>query len=93
MQSALEQTFPRIVDRLIAAWPKGDEATRYLDDLLFTERQRPDRHGFNEDVWMELTFLTELLREEFPPAPSELATDIWGITFQTRGEGTTSLTS
>jgi hypothetical protein len=86
MQSALEQTFPHIVDHLLEAWPKGSEAMRYLDELLFTGGQRPDRHGFNEDVWMELTFLNDLLHEECPTAPSELATDIWGIAFESGSE-------
>ena len=79
MQSALEQTFPRIVDHLLETWPKATEAQHYLDDLLFTGR--PERHGFTEEVWMELTFLNDLLRLESPTLPSDLATDIWAIAF------------
>lgn len=93
MQSALEQTYPHIVARLLEAWPKGDEAMRYLDDLLFNGRQRPDRHGFNADVWMELTFLNDLLHAEFPAAPSELATDIWAIAFESGSARAASATS
>jgi hypothetical protein len=79
MQSALEQNFPHVVERLMKDWPKGTEAMSYLDDLLFTGGQRPDRHGFNEQVWMELTFLNDLLHAECPAPPSELATDIWAL--------------
>lgn len=86
MQSALEQRFPHIVNRLLEAWPKGGDATRYLDELLFTGQLRPDRHGFDENVWMELTFLNDLLRIEYPPTPSDVATDIWGIAFESGGE-------
>lgn len=86
MQSALEQRFPHIVSRLKETWPKGRDAARYLDDLLFTGRMRPDRHGFDENVWMELTFLNDLLRIEYPPAPSDTATDIWGMTFDVERE-------
>lgn len=82
MQSALEQRFPHIVNRLMEAWPQGNGAAHYLDELLFTGRLRSDRHGFDENVWMELTFLNDLLRVEYPPAPSDLATDIWGIVFE-----------
>lgn len=82
MQSALEQAFPHIVDHLSEAWPKGSDAMHYLDNLLFTGGQRSDRHGFTEAVWMELTFLNDLLRVECPATPSELATDIWAIAFE-----------
>jgi len=82
MQSALEQRFPHIVNRLLETWPKGSDAGRYLDELLFTGQLRPDRHGFDENVWMELTFLNDLLRIEYPPAASGLATDIWAIAFE-----------
>jgi hypothetical protein len=86
MASALEQRFPHIVQRLTEIWAKGEEARHYLDDLLFTGRLRADRHGFDEDVWMELTMLNDLLRLEHPPIPSELATDIWAIAMEGSGE-------
>lgn len=93
MQTALEQHFPHIVNHLVDVWSQGDEALRYLDNLLFTERQRTDRHGFQENAWIELTFLNELLRLECPPAPSDLATDIWAIAFESGSERTASSTS
>lgn len=86
MQSVLEQRFPHIVNRLMEAWPQGSGAARYLDELLFTGRLRSDRHGFDENVWMELTFLNELLRIEHPPARSDLATDVWATTFESGAE-------
>lgn len=86
MQSALEQRFPHIVSRLTEAWPQGRSAASYLDELLFTGRTRPDRHGFDENVWAELTFLNDLLRIEYPSAPSDTATDIWGMSFNVENE-------
>jgi len=86
MQSTLEQRFPHIVSRLMEVWPKADHAARYLDELLFTGRLRADRHGFDESVWMDLTFLSDLLRAEHPAAPSDTATDIWAIAFESGSE-------
>lgn len=79
MESALEKRFPHIVCRLVEVWPHEADAARYLDELLFTSRQRPDRHGFDEAVWAELTFLSDLLRPRLPRTPSEAGTDIWAI--------------
>lgn len=77
MQTLLEQRFPHIVTRLIQLWGNGREAANYLDVLLFKESARAERQGFNNEVWLELTFLNDLLRIEYPPQASSLATDVW----------------
>ncbi len=77
MQTLLEQRFPHIVQRLIELWGNGREAANYLDVLLFKESARAERQGFNNEAWLELTFLNDLLRIEYPPQASSLATDVW----------------
>ena len=77
MQSLLEQRFPHIVAHLIELWGNGRAAANYLDILLFKESARAERQGFNNDAWLELMFLNDLLRLEHPPQPSPLATDVW----------------
>ena len=62
------------------AWPKAGESLHYLDELLFSGR--PERHGFTEEIWMELTFLNELLQLEYPSLPSDQATDIWAMALE-----------
>lgn len=76
MHSALEDKFPRIVTQLAEHWPDGPQATGYLDNLLFLEGGRVERHGFTDDIWQELFFLHQLLLLEYPPIPGA-ATDIW----------------
>jgi hypothetical protein len=80
MESHVEERFPHIVAHLTEVWPDGEKATGYLDDLLFTEKVRPGRHGFDPDIWMELQFLNDLLRIEYPPRRSPLAIDVWAET-------------
>ena len=47
----IEQSFPRILDRIVALWGKpGLDA--YLDELMIASR--PGRQGFPDDVAMEL---------------------------------------
>lgn len=88
MHSALELRSPHIVNRLVETWPRAEEAARYLDELLFTTRQRPERHGFEESVWTELTFLNDLLRDRLVPTASPSGTDIWAIAWDAaRKEG------
>jgi len=77
MQSTLEQHFPHIVTKLTVVWPNGDQATEYLDALLFKESGRAERQGFTDETWLELTLLNDVLRLEYPPQPSTTATDIW----------------
>ncbi len=77
MQSGLEQRFPHIAARLIQVWHDGRQARDYLDALLFKESTRAERHGFTGDTWLELMFLNDLLRLEYPPPSSPLATDVW----------------
>ncbi len=77
MQSTLEQHFPHIVNKLTEIWRDGDQATEYLDMLLFKESARVERQGFTDDTWLELTLLNDVLRLEYPPQPSTTATDIW----------------
>lgn len=77
MQSILEQHFPHIATRLTEVWCDGSQATEYLDALLFKESARAERHGFTDDTWLELTFLNDVLRLEYPPHISSTATDIW----------------
>lgn len=79
MESALELRFPHIVSHLVEVWPREAEAARYLQDLLFVNRQRPGRHGFDEATWAELTFLNDLLQSRCPLTPSQQGTDIWAI--------------
>lgn len=83
MQSILEQRFPHIISRLTEVWLDGAKAQAYLDALLFKESARAERHGFNDDTWMELTFLNDLLLEEYPSPHSGLATDIWSFAADT----------
>ena len=77
MQSLLEQRFPHIASRLTEIWLDGKKACDYLDALLFKESSRAERHGFTNDTWQELTFLNDLLLEEYPPRRSTLAVDVW----------------
>lgn len=77
MQSTLEQQFPHIATKLTEVWCNGDQATEYLDALLFKESARAERRGFTDDTWLELTLLNEVLRLEYPPLKSSIATDIW----------------
>lgn len=77
MQSVLEQRFPHIATRLTEVWLDGRQASTYLDALLFKEGARTERHGFTDDTWLELTFLNDLLLEEYPPQTSSLAIDVW----------------
>jgi hypothetical protein len=79
MQSVLEQRFPHIVSRLTEVWLDGRQASASLDALLFKDSARAERHGFNDDTWMELTFLNDLLLQEYPPQTSPLAIDIWSF--------------
>ncbi len=79
MLSVLEQRFPHIISRLTEVWLDGQQASAYLDALLFKESARAERHGFNDDTWMELTFLNDLLLAEYPPQASPLAIDIWAF--------------
>ena len=77
MQSVLEQRYPHIVARLTTVWLDGRQASDYLDALLFKESARAERHGFTNDLWLELIFLNDLLRIEYPPQTSPHAIDIW----------------
>lgn len=77
MQTLLEQRFPHIVARLVDIWGNGDAAAIYLDNLLFKESTRAGRQGFDNEAWLELIFLNDLLRLEHPPQASSLATDVW----------------
>jgi hypothetical protein len=77
MQSVLEQRFPHIVARLTEVWLDGRQAREYLDALLFKESARAERQGFTNDLWLELIFLNDLLRIEYPPQTSPHAIDIW----------------
>ena len=77
MQSTLEQRFPHIAAKLTEVWPNGNQATEYLDALLFKESTRAGRQGFTDDTWQELTLLNDVLRLEYPPRISSTATDIW----------------
>lgn len=77
MQTTLEQRFPHIVSRLTEVWLDGKQACDYLDALLFKESARAERHGFTDDTWLELTFLNDLLLEEYPPQRSTTAIDVW----------------
>ena len=77
MQSTLEQQFPHIAAKLTEVWPDGNQATEYLDALLFKESTRAERHGFTDDTWLELTLLNDVLRLEYPSRASSTATDIW----------------
>ena len=77
MQSTLEQRFPHIAAKLMQVWHDGDQATEYLDALLFKESTRAERHGFTDDTWLELTLLHDVLRLEYPSRASTTATDVW----------------
>ncbi len=77
MQSTLEQRFPHIAAKLTEVWRDGDQATEYLNTLLFKESARVERQGFTDDTWLELTLLNEVLRLEYPPRISSTATDVW----------------
>lgn len=77
MQSVLEQRYPHIVARLTEIWLDGRQAREYLDALLFKESARAERQGFTNDLWLELIFLNDLLRIEYPPQTSPHAIDIW----------------
>lgn len=77
MQSVLEQRYPHIVARLTDIWLDGRQAREYLDALLFKESARAERQGFTNDLWLELIFLNDLLRIEYPPQTSPHAIDIW----------------
>jgi len=77
MLTTLEQRFPHIVSHLTEVWLDGRKASDYLDTLLFKEGARIERHGFTDDTWLELTFLNDLLLEEYPPQISGLAIDVW----------------
>ena len=77
MQSVLEQRYPHIVARLTEIWLDGRQAKEYLDALLFKESARAERQGFTNDLWLELIFLNDLLRIEYPPQTSPHAIDIW----------------
>jgi hypothetical protein len=90
MHSALELRFPHIVRRLTETWRNDAEASRYLEALLFTSRQRPERHGFDEEAWAELVFLDGLLKTRNPAPPSPLGTDVWAIAWDTQPRRPTS---
>ena len=63
MQTALEAKFPRIVVNLASVWDDSGKAAAYLEDLLFKESSRDERHGFDGEVWAELMFLDSLLTQ------------------------------
>ncbi|MBI5751660.1 MAG: hypothetical protein HZA59_05885 [Hydrogenophilales bacterium] len=77
MQSTLEQRFPHIAIKLTEVWRDGNQATEYLNALLFKESTRAERQGFTNDTWLELTLLHDILRLEYPPLISSTATDVW----------------
>ena len=56
-RSLLEQTFPRILERIALLWPSPMLET-YFTELLLD--QRGDRAGFPPGVMAELMFLHEL---------------------------------
>ncbi len=66
MASYLEQRFPHVVSRLTSLWSDPPQAAGYLDGLLFKERERVERRGFDLDAWRELVFLDRLLSIEKP---------------------------
>jgi len=88
MQTALESRFPHIVQRLVQTWPNDAEAARYLEELLFMSRERPERHGFDEEAWSELLFLDGLLKTRNPPPASPLGTDVWAIAWDAQQRAT-----
>jgi hypothetical protein len=53
---ALERQFPRIVERIVAAWPAPEQAATVFDDLLIDRRS--GRQGFPPEVARELLQLS-----------------------------------
>lgn len=62
--TALAQKFPRIANRLAAAWPNPHESATCLHSLLVDERG--GRRGFPGDVVADLGDLREYLTQLYP---------------------------
>jgi uncharacterized protein len=70
---ALEAKFPRVVDKLVSAWPSPEAAAAVFEDLLVD--QRGDRQGFPPDVAREI-FLLSAAYDKIRALPTTLD-DVW----------------
>lgn len=70
MKSYIEQKYPRIASKLVEIWQDPHEADSYLQSLLFKEKDRTYRRGFEGDILVEIMLLSSLVTN-----PS--AEDIW----------------
>ncbi len=70
MKSFLEQKYPRIASKLVQVWQEPTQAEAYLDSLLFKEKDRAYRRGFEGDILVEIMLLSSLVTN---PSPE----DVW----------------
>lgn len=61
MKSYLEQKYPRIASKLVQVWQEPTEAEAYLNSLLFKEKDRAFRRGFDGDILVEIMLLSSLV--------------------------------
>lgn len=74
MKSYIEQKFPRIANKLVEVWKDQDEANAYLQSLLFKEKERVYRQGFDPEILAEIMMLSSLVNN---PSPE----DIWHFAY------------
>lgn len=60
----LETAFPRILDRFVDIWGNPRLMEEYFKELMIDERG--DRHGFPEDILMEILDLRSYYRSLYP---------------------------
>ena len=80
----LEERFPRIVNKLVAAWPSPDSTAAVFDDLLID--RRGGRQGFPPEIAREI-FQLSIAYERLRAKPAEKK-DVWG---EDRARATTEL--
>ncbi len=70
MKSSIEQKYPRIASKLVQVWQEPEQADAYLKSLLFKEKERTYRRGFEGEILVEIMLLSSLVTN---PSPE----DIW----------------
>jgi hypothetical protein len=76
---ALALQFPRIVNEIARMWNKPVQCDRYLDGLIFSDREQP-RQGFPPKICMEIMSLKNLMVdrfEEMKVASDPQTQDMW----------------
>jgi hypothetical protein len=70
----LAQRFPRVLEKIVSAWPTPAEAWACFQELLLTERE--SRLGFPREIYSEILALSDFYNSLNPP-PERSADDYW----------------